>query len=327
MTLNLCNGLYRVADFDTESDGTTIPVGAYVDGEGLYDDWGLTLTAIGAGNVATGPNTGQPRRMMTFPSESPTYAGPDTDLINIGSGLGNILIISDNNQGPDQGDPENTMEDANTAGTFSLTWDRRVEILEFTVIDADILATNAIQGYADVAGTIPVGLNVVIQTVDSAIQVIDIRNTPFIQRLDFSFGVGEGIAVDNITWRECLCPVGQVRDCADECGVTANNIIDCAGTCYPSGTPPPNICDCAGTCYPRDDPPPSVPDCNGVCGGDSVIDCNGVCDGNAVLDCSDVCDGDAFVDCGGNCIICLQSVMKCECFYIPPQDEIKWNFL
>lgn len=311
--INLCTGVLRTIDFDTDASGSPIPVGAFVDGAGLYSSWGVTFGTIGVGTVTTGPNIGQPRRLMTFPSESPTYAGPDPDLINIGSGLGNILIISDNNQGPAQGDSEDTMADTNSSGFVSIVWDRRVEILELTVIDADISAGNFLQGYADAAGTQPVGLNVVLQTINGAIQIATIRNTVFIERLDLWVEPGEGIGWDNLTYRECTCPSGQFRDCAEICGSIASNLVDCNGICFPAGSSPPNLCDCAGTCYDANDPPPSFPDCNGVCGGTSTPDCLGICDGDAVIDCNGVCDGQSYVDCGGTCIICNNPVTSTLC--------------
>ena len=88
----------------------------------------------------------------------------------------------------------------------------------------------------------------------------------------------------------CDC-VGNVEDCAGECGGSA--VEDCAGECGGIAIEdacgvcggdgiPDDACDCAG----------NVEDCAGVCNGTSMVDCTGECGGIAIEDECGVCGGD-----------------------------------
>lgn len=298
----LCLGNTIVIDFEGNSSGGILEPGQYIDGEGLFTTYGFTLALSGQGTVPSGIYAGDLRRVMIFDSSSATYAGPDPDLINIPAAQGKILIVSENNQGPYQGQTENDLNDSENGYTMTFNFVSRIDLNSITLIDVSTPVT--LNTYADLAGTVLISTITIPATANGAVQTTTIANSPLILRFDLIVPGSAGIC--GFTFTNCgMCPVGERSDCGGSCSALLPiNVPDCNSNCHVVSDPAPYLCDCAGSCYDASGPPPNKPDCNGICNGTSVPDCKGVCNGDAVLDCAGVCDGAGYIDCGGNCISC-----------------------
>lgn len=331
-TAEHCDGQTKTIDFEQDRLGNMLMPGDFVDGEGYWAPE-VTVSVSGQGTVSGGPNDGQTRRLMIFDHESATYAGEDADLINIGSGVGQGMIISEDNMGPAQGDDEDDLDDSSFGGTVRFTFDKDVRIVSVEVIDFDsagqtITLYDSTATQIGAAIPIPMSASSVVQNI--AVGVDNVR--------DLDIFYPDSGAITEIVYQICHdCPPGSAPDCNGVCG--GPSVLDCAGVCYDPNTESPTqvldckgecggtasldcngVCngphefDCAGNCYnPITTSPPvaydcngvcggsDVPDCNGVCGGTTVLDCNGVCGGTSVHDCNGVCDGTDVLDCKGDC--------------------------
>jgi hypothetical protein len=239
---------------------------------------------------------------MTFPSQNASYGGTSTNLINIGAGEGNVLMISENNQSPYQGQTLNSMTNSASGGTVSFQFAGLAKITSLKLIGQ--LSAGTAVAYEDLAGTITIGTLNFGVVGNGVVTSYAISNMDKARRFDVTFGGKGGIA--SVTYTACsVCPTGVFPDCAGVCG--GPSILDCNKTCFnPVVSETPHLCDCNGTCYETDAPPPHIPDCAGTCYDVDTIpphvpDCNGVCDGNSVADCNGVCDGTATPGCDGEC--------------------------
>lgn len=313
-----CSGITRTVDFDTTADGVAIPFGTYVDNTTQWQSWGMTILGISTGTVSGGVYNGQTKRLMTFPSQSATYGGVSTNLINLGGGEANVLMISQNNQSPVYGQTLNDMQNSSLVGRISFQFTGPVEITSLRMIGQRTTSTIAtVTAYRDLAGTITIATFNLASVASGVITNFTITNMTGALRFDVALGVntiGHG-GIARITFKSCgNCPGLTSPDCNGVCN--GPNVQDCAKVCYnPNTVSPPNICDCNGTCYPRNGTPPNIPDCLGICHTNGSVppnkkDCLGVCNGTAVEDCNGVCGGTSFVDCSGSCRICTQSYLK-----------------
>ena len=299
--MSLCTGQSRNIDFEFTSNGGLLIPGQYIDGEGLFSNFGFTISVSGQGTVPTGIYAGNDRRVMIFDSSSATYAGPDPDLINIPAGEGNILIVSENNQGPFQGQTENDLNDSVNGYTMQFDFVSLIELTSITLID--VSGGGTLNTYADSAGVTLISSITIPIIPDNTFQTITIANSPLIARMDLIIPNAGGLA--RFEYNECgTCSVGQVPDCAGNCSSTLPINVPACNVCHTVGLSAPNLCDCAGNCYDASLNPTNVPDCLGICNGTNVADCNGDCNGDKVIDCAGNCGGDAYIDCGGNCISC-----------------------
>lgn len=310
-----CGGTTRTVDFDTTADAVAIPFGTYLDNTTQWQTWGMTILGIGTGTVSGGAFNGQTRRLMAFPSQSASYGGVSTNLINLGGGEANVLMVSRNNQSPVYGQTLNDMQNATTPATVSFQFTGPVEITSLRMIGNRAAATA--NAYRDIAGTLLIATFNIALVANGVITNFTITTMTGATRFDVVFGNngnGHG-GIARMTFKGCgNCPGVTVPDCNGVCD--GPGVQDCAKVCYnPNTVSPPNICDCNGTCYPRNGTPPNIPDCLGICHVNGSIpvnkrDCFGVCNGTAVEDCNGVCGGTSFVDCSGTCRICTQSYLK-----------------
>jgi hypothetical protein len=310
-----CGGILRTVDFETTADGVVIPLGTYTDNTTQWQTWGMTILGVGTGTVSGGTFNGQTRRLMTFPSQSSSYGGASTNLINLGGGEGNVLMISNNNQSPVYGQSLNSMQNSTNTGTISFQFTGPVEISSLRMIGNRSNATAT--SYRDLAATQTINTFNIPNVGNGVITNFNIANMTGVRRFDVAMGSngnGHG-GIARLTFRSCgNCPGTTSPDCNGVCG--GPSVQDCAKTCYnPNTVVPPNICDCAGTCYLRTTNPPNITDCLGVCYNRNLTppnkkDCAGVCNGTAVRDCAGVCGGSAYVDCSGTCRTCLQQFKK-----------------
>ena len=304
-----CTGQRRVLRYGRLQPGT------YVDGTNIFNPLGINITLSDQGNVQGGPNDGDPRRLMVFNSESNTYTGPDSDLINFSAGLGNVLMISDNNMGPNQGDAEMFLENSTRGGLVIIIFEQQVRILSVDLLDISSPNTHIV-AYRDIAGTaIDTQINVN-GAGDGQAQTVEVQSKK-IRRLDIDLD-SEG-AIGVIRFRECetVCGPTDVPDCNGVCGGTA--LKDCGGVCYDPriGELSDHLRDCRGKCYDIRYGPDNVPDCNGKCFNPEVEsaphlkDCAGNCYPTDEVapheeDCRGVCGGGAFEDCDGECLVPLE---------------------
>lgn len=310
-----CSGATKTVDFESTADGVAIPFGTYLDNTTQWQTLGLTILAVSPGTVSGGPFNGQTRRLMAFPSQSNTYAGASTNLINVGGGEGNVLMISRNNQSPVYGQTLNDMLNSTATGTISFQFTGPVEITSLRMIGNRAAATAT--AYRDIAATLTINTFNISNVGNGVITNFAITNMTGARRFDVAMGNngnGHG-GIARITFKLCgNCPGTTYPDCNGVCD--GPGVQDCNKTCYnPNTVVPPHICDCNGTCYLRTNTPPHVTDCLGVCyesGGPppNHRDCDGVCNGTKIRDCAGVCGGTSYVDCSGTCRTCLQSYRK-----------------
>ena len=301
-----CSGTSRTVNFEASADGVSIAAGTYVDNTTLWQSWGLTILGVGMSNVSSGVYSGQTKRLMTFPSQSSTYAGTSVNLINTGGGEGNILMPSLNNQSPVYGQTLNSMRNDTSNSTISFQFTGPVEITQLRMIGNR--SNDTANAYSDTSGSTLINTFIVANVNNGVITNYNINNMQFVRRFDVVFGnTGNGVGgIASLTFRSCgACPSGSVPDCNGVCN--GPSVQDCAKVCYnPNTTQVANICDCAGVCYARTGQAANIPDCLGVCyprnsQPPNSEDCFGVCGGNAVYDCLGVCGGGAYRDCSGTC--------------------------
>jgi hypothetical protein len=312
-----CGGTTRVVDFENTADGIVIPAGTNVDNTTMWQTWGMTILGIGMGTVSGGPFNGQTKRLMTFPSQSASYGGPSTNLINIGGGEANILMPSLNNQSVPNGQTLNSMTNNTSACTASFQFTGPVEITSLRMIGNRGTAT--CNAYRDIAGTLLINTFAISAVANGVITNFTIYNMTGALRFDVVFNGsanGDG-GIARMTFKSCgNCPGTTSPDCLGVCN--GPNVQDCNKTCYnPNTVSPPHVCDCNMTCYDTSSHPPHITDCLGVCHAwgtppPNVRDCEGVCNGTKVKDCNGICDGGSYVDCGGHCRTCAQSYMKAK---------------
>lgn len=292
-------GEIKTIDFDTDADGNALTSSQFIDGEGLWSSWGATLTLINGGNTG-----GNPRRIFAFDTTVNGAMAPFGFYHPLaGQGL-NLAVSRSNNQNPLQ----SRIWGPASGITVSWTWDRPVEILSYTVLDADVASRlTVVNGYADITATTLIATKTLPVSGNGVFETYNIANLPMTRRLDFV--IREPITIAEIVYRECACGPGQFPDCEGVCD--GPHITDCDGKCYdPGDSKPPNVCDCAGECHVNGTEPDSLPDCLGICGGDAVPDCLGICDGDALEDCDGICGGGSTIDCSGNCNQCVNASLK-----------------
>ena len=323
-----CSGITRIVDFEATADGVTIPFGTYLDNTTQWQTWGLTILGIGTGTVSGGTYNGQTRRLMAFPSQSATYSGVSTNLINVGGGEANVLMISRNNQSPVYGQTLNNMQNATTPGTASFQFTGPVEITSLRMIGNRAAAT--VNAYRDIAATQLIATFNVASVANGVITNFSIFNMTGARRFDVVFGNngnGHG-GIARVTFKSCgNCPGTTVPDCNGVCN--GPGVQDCNKTCFNRNTvSPPHLCDCNGTCYLRNSTPPHIPDCLGICyttgqNPPNSKDCAGVCNGTKTRDCAGTCGGTSYLDCSGSCRTCLHSYLKAKGSNIKIMSSLK----